>query len=501
MPDIDSVQKPQNDQNTHCSDDSQADLETRLFAKEKLYIPNNQNHPRHIPSPGRDTDKKDNQDIGVLPARPFLVSFETNSHENYTLYTMRTSYSAIETYFQCPQKYKFQEIDRIKIPKSREAQFGTLVHKALQFMFAKDPLFPTLDQVIAYFREHWPKLEAFNAESGHDPLKRPWTEAEERIYFQMGVTMLKNFYERNAPWNYTVTDLESHFEVVLLDETTGKTHILAGKMDRIDKTPTGYEIIDYKTSKRMPSQAALDENLQLALYSLGLQKRWPHLKPEEISLSLYFLKHGEKLSTSATQEKTEKTKEHILKTIQEIEARLQQGKEFEPMPSPLCNWCGFRPYCPAWKHLYRKNKTNDAADPAPEDIKPVIKEYFALKKSSQIADTRLAEVQSKIKNYMDAEGLTRVFGDEGYISKKTQQRYQYDFGAIKALLSPLGKWEEVLKADETKLRQVMKEVPESVRSAIESARSISKEYTVLTASTKKVIDSLPEESEDGEKEN
>ncbi len=170
--------------------------------------------------------------------------------------------------------------------------------------------------------------------------------------------MLKRFYEKNAPWNFTIVDLESRFEVALTDEKTGETHILAGIIDRIDKLPDGkYEIIDYKTSKRMPSQDALNRDLQLSLYSLGLQKRWPHLSAEDIKLSLYFLKHGEKLSTKATAETTEKTKEHVLKTVGDIQERIRSGKEFEPMPSALCDWCAFKPICPAWKHLYKKQET------------------------------------------------------------------------------------------------------------------------------------------------
>jgi len=394
---------------------------------------------------------------------------------------MRTSYSAIETYLQCPQKYKFQEIDRIRVPKSREAIFGSLVHNTLKFMFKRDPLFPTLDEVVDHFREHWPSREVLDAEGKHDPLRRSWTEFEEKAYFEEGVRMLKKFYEKNAPWNFTIVDLESRFEISLIDEETGETHILAGIMDRIDKRPDGtYEIIDYKTSKRMPSQEALAENLQLSLYSLGLQRRWPHIKPEDIQLSLYFLKHEEKLTTKSTEEITEKTKSHILKTISEIQERMKADKEFEPMPSPLCDWCGFRPLCPAWSHLYKKGEAGI------QDIQPVIKEYLEIKKMNKTNDTRLDELQEQIRSFMEKEGVTRVFGEEGFISKKIQQRYEYDFEKVKTILSPLGKWEEILKVDETKLRKIMLEVPEATRKEIENARRVAKEFMVLTASAQKV---------------
>ncbi len=398
---------------------------------------------------------------------------------------MRTSYSSIGTYLQCPQKYKFQEIDRIRTPKGREAIFGTLIHQTLKFMFKRDPLFPTLDEVIGYFRENWPAREVFEQESKNDPLKRTWTETEERAYFEEGVRMLKKFYERNAPWNFTIVDLESRFEVAISDEKTGETHILAGVIDRIDKlSDDTYEIIDYKTSKRMPSQDALNRDLQLSLYSLGLQKRWPHLKPEDIKLSLYFLKHGEKLSTRPTTETTEKTKEHVLKTITEIQKKIHEGKEFEPMPGPLCDWCAFKPICPAWRHLYRKTDNQDTV--TKDQIEAAIKEYFELKKSEQRNEARMGELQGQIKEYMGKEGLTRVFGEEGMISKKTVQRYDYDWDKVKSLLSPIGKWEEILRADEMKLRRVLKEIPEETRLIVENTRTVSKEYAILSASIKRI---------------
>ncbi len=398
---------------------------------------------------------------------------------------MRTSYSAISTYLQCPQKFKFQEIDRIRAPKSREALFGTLVHSALQFMFKSDPLFPTVDEVINFYREHWPPAETWQLESQHDPLKRSWTTEDEKIYFEEGIKILRKFYEKNPPWNFSVLALESKFEVTLADENTGEVHVLSGKIDRIDKTGDhAYEIIDYKTARRMPSQENVNKDLQLALYSLGLQRRWPHVDADSIALTLYFVKHGEKLTTSASVEKTEATKKEILKRISEIQKRLTEGKPFEPMPGPLCDWCSYRPICPAWKHLYRKQQV--ASSMQQGDIEARMSEYFKLQKEKKDAETRIKELQQAIREYMDAEGVTRVFGNEGYISKKTQQRYAYDMERIRELLSPIGKWEAVLKADETRLKKILGEIPEGIRAEVLAARSVTKEFTTLTASSKKI---------------
>ncbi len=392
---------------------------------------------------------------------------------------MRTSYSALDTYKQCPQKYKFQEIDRIPAPKSKEAVFGTLVHDALKFMFDKSPLYPTLDQVLEYFR------------SSSETKRSVWTsETEYNVWRDEGTRMLKNFYAENAPWNFSVVDLESKFEVLIHDEIRGETHVLAGKIDRIDKLNDGtYEIIDYKTARKLPPQEKVDNDLQLSIYHLGLQKKWPQLKPEQIKLSLYFLKHGEKLSTSRNITETESTKDGVLSTINEIRQKLDSGERFEPSPSPLCDWCAYKPICPAWRHLYRQNNQQLTTD----DIQPILKEYLEIKKAQQKNEERLAELQKQIKEYMDQEGLTRVFGDEGTITKKIVQRYEYDWQKVKELLSPIGKWEEVLKADETKLRRVMYEIPEEARLAIENTRIVAKEYTTLSISVKRAKEPTDQE--------
>ncbi|MDP3727182.1 MAG: PD-(D/E)XK nuclease family protein [bacterium] len=384
---------------------------------------------------------------------------------------MRTSYSALETYKLCPQKFKFQAIDRIPAKKSKAAVFGTHVHSSLRFMFSRDPLFPTLDEVLARFREQFSATAA------------EFAPEEAELYLADGERILKNFYAKNAPWNFSVVDLESRFEVLIEDPRRKETHVLAGRIDRIDKTEQGYEVIDYKTSRRMPSQADVDENLQLSIYSLGLQKRWPHVKPEEITLSLYFLKHGEKLSTRRTAEATAATAESVTKTISKIQGKLASSERFEPMPGPLCDFCSYKPICPAWRHLYKKQ---EAGSMKPEEIDAALKEYFELIKSQRESDIRLAELKSKIRAYMDAGGYDRVFGEDGYLSRSVQRRFTYDFGKVRAILEPLGKWEEILAADEKKLAVIMKGLPAEIQSQIEEAKVLTREYTVLSASTRKI---------------
>ena len=387
---------------------------------------------------------------------------------------MRTSYSALDTFRQCPQKFKFQVIDKIKAPKAPEAVFGNSVHRALKFMFSRDPLFPTVEEVSANFSETW------RAASQKADFEKTLVET----YEDSGRSMLKKFYSANPPWNFSVVDTESHFEVPM-PSPDGETHVLAGIIDRIDKIGEGeYEIIDYKTNRRLPSQASADENLQMSIYHMALTRRWPNLNPSKIKLSLYFLKHGEKISSFRAPEALAATSEAILKSIKEIQKNLKDNA-WKPNPSPLCDWCAYKPICPAWKHLY---KTTGELDPSEAELQSALREYFLIKESENKNEERSKELQTTIKAYMDSHGVERVFDDRGYfVAKKLLQRFKYDANSVRDILLSNGleaKWQAILSADEKKLKAILKSLPSPVQAQIEQNKILQKEYIVLSASSK-----------------
>ncbi len=372
---------------------------------------------------------------------------------------MKITYSALDTFKNCPQKYYFQEVKRIPAPKSKEAVFGSVVHTTLKFLHSSTPFFPTLEQVCDYYKKHWP-----------EPGKVRWLPEEEKAYFEQGLKLLEAYYKTSDFKSANVIDLELYFEVPIQDEK-GELHLLTGKIDRIDKREDGtLEIIDYKTARRMPPQKNVDNNLQLSLYHLGVRYRWPEME-KPVVLTLYFLRHGEKLSTKRTKEELKKTEGALKQGIKEI-----QKSSFEPHPGPLCDWCGYRKICPAWKHLYRDQET---ASPTEKEIDDLIEEYFQLQKQGKQSEKRLTEIKSKLSGYMDTAGLERLFGNEGYIARLLQKRYGYDAAKVKEVLAPLGKWEDVLTIDAKKLEKVTGALPEEIRDEIKKARIVVKEFKTL----------------------
>ncbi len=377
---------------------------------------------------------------------------------------MRISYSSVGTYQTCPLKYKYQHIDRIPEPKSKEAVFGTLIHAVLKYIHTPAILSPSLDQALDYFAKGW------NSEVYEN-------ELEERSAFSQGVTIIQHYLAEHKPNDYTIVDLESRFAIEIGTEESGK-HIVSGIIDRIDKTADGYEIIDYKTTRQMPSQDKVHNDLQLSIYLRAFLARYPketaHI--DKITVSLYYLKHGVKLSSTRTLAQLEQVDQTFLDVIKSIEAA-----KFEPILSPLCDWCGYQKICPLWKHKFAETHRLET-----EEVKTAISEYLDLKGRISEEKQRLGRLQAMILQYMEQEGIERVFDEQGIIGKSFRKTYKYDAKQLRAILEPLDKWEAVLKVDGIALRTILATLPSSIQATAESTKILDKESVSLSVKKNKI---------------
>lgn len=374
---------------------------------------------------------------------------------------MNTSHSALETFRNCPLKYKLQVIDKLPTPKSAESVFGTLVHSALKFAHEGGFLPPTESDVLNYFSLNW------NADIFQND------QVQERMAFTQGVKIIQDYFKKNNIQDIKIVDLESRFSITIPDLKNQEKHLISGIIDRIDKIEgeAEFEIIDYKTSRKLPSQEMVENNWQLLIYLLAFLKRYPQYEnsPEKIKLSLYFLNHGLKLSVVKNKQQLE---EGVQKILEEIDAIKKSN--FPPVLSPLCDWCGYQKICPMWKHKYEKKEKINF------DEKKLVEEFIQLKEKSKTIKQQIVENQIKILALMEQNGVERLFGEKKIIAKINRKSYAYDEEKLKSILEKLGVWENVLKINEVKLKKVLESLPAEEKRKIEETKSIKSESFSLS---------------------
>lgn len=382
---------------------------------------------------------------------------------------MRLSYSALDSYRTCPLKYRFQYVDRIREPKSKEQVFGTLVHSVMRYIHTPGITQPTLEEALNFFAQDW-----------NDDLYPD--EREKQAAFSQGVNIIRNYYEKNDPSQVTVVDLESRFALEIGGEEGGG-HVIAGIIDRIDVRPDGgFEIIDYKTGKKMPSQEKIDNDLQLSIYLKAFLARYPkeaeHL--DRITVSLYFLRHGVKLSSTRTREQLDALDDRFLGTIGDIEA----GK-FDPSLTPLCDYCGYQKICPLWKHKFLEEMTVED-----DEAKRAADEMVEIRDRSKSDRHRTAELQDILLRYMEQKGVERVFSGSNIVGKSVRKTYVYDEDALRLVLEPMGRWDAVRKVDGIALRGVLPLLSSADRDRVDHAKSVGKESVSLIVKKSREIEEL-----------
>lgn len=365
---------------------------------------------------------------------------------------MHLSYSALETYKQCPLKYKYQYIDKIRTPKSKDAVFGTLVHNTLRFIHEPGFSPPSLEDALDRFARDW-NTEVWDS------------EAEERSAFAQGIDMIRKYYRDNDPRAFDIIALESPFQLEIVDPDTPDTpHSIKGIIDRIDKTPTGYEIIDYKTARKMPAQESVDKNLQLTIYLQAFLDRYPRERNNlaNITVSLYFVKHGVKLSSTRTEDDLRRVDDLFRDAIRQIES-----SAFDPRVNPLCDWCGYQKMCPMWRHKFKEERHVDS-----DEVQSAIEDYIATKRDLTLGRLKIAKLQELINVYMDQEDVERVFGASAIVERAKRLSYAYDPERLHSLLAPIDQWETVRKVDQVALKKVLKDLPRDIRDRIESEAKV-----------------------------
>ena len=256
----------------------------------------------------------------------------------YKIKSNHYSYSKINTFFNCPQRYKIIYIDKIKNnSESIEAFMGKIVHSVLEWIFKENINFQLFDTLVERYKLDWNN-------SWHKDIFIAKINLKKEFYYKLGIECLRNFYK-----NYHFSNNIKEFKTEFLVETQFSDYVLKGVIDRLDIYEDRIYINDYKTGKAI-SKKEHHNNLQLFIYFLAIQSQYPNKK---IILNWYYLrkKKNQIISLSYSKDDIERLMLILKDKIKKIELLVENNK-FQAKESLLCNWCYY------WKECSEKKQYN-----------------------------------------------------------------------------------------------------------------------------------------------
>jgi len=259
----------------------------------------------------------------------------------------RLSFSGISAYRECPRQYQYRYIHRLPVPATAEAQYGNILHAALQRL-GKLRMVETAVTAEALDRIH---EEVWDELPFPDPRRLPAMRALGRRQLQ-GYLAEGGFASMPALVEEPFTaDLDGWLLRGIIDRVDPPPGPEGG--GRVVQHPNGedvpaaasapapgpWRIIDYKTGDPIPASRRR-RDLQLALYALGAKRA---LGLGEVELEIVYLKDSSRVVVPAA--------EGLLAEAEKIGGAVAAGVaagSFEPRPERRrCAICAYRLACPA----------------------------------------------------------------------------------------------------------------------------------------------------------
>lgn len=381
--------------------------------------------------------------------------------------------SRLNCFEQCPKKFDFQYVQKVKIPErqSIEAFMGKRVHEALETLF-RDLQYTkknSLDDLLKYYEQKW-------KEEWRESIKINKEGLTVEHYFELGKKCVTNFYQKNHPFDAgKALGIEKK---ITLDLNGDGKYKLTGYIDLLMQAGKNhFQIHDYKTYSKLPEQRTMDEDDQLAIYQLWVQNEFPEAK--KIDLIWHYVVFDREGHSQRTKPQLEKLKKRLIGTINKIESTTI----YDTKPSPLCAYCTYKPICPAWKHA--------------EDIQYPQKRIFDPKDGVKLADQysklhyERQRFLEKIENELDAlkeqifefaklHDYTVLQGQNSKLTLKTNEKNKFpaknspERQKLEQLIKTHNLWTELSELDTTKLNHYLEEGGLDTKTAKEVKKYIEK---------------------------
>ena len=239
---------------------------------------------------------------------------------------------------QCPLLYRFRAIDRLPEPASTAQVRGSVVHAALEQLYALPATERGCETALTLVDPAWGRVIAAQPELAEEI--EPSLRAE---LLEEAKALLSGYYRLEDPTRFDPESCEQRVEVELDDGT-----LLRGFVDRIDVAPTGeLRVVDYKTGKAPQEARALAEfkaMFQMKFYAVALLRSRGVLAAR---LRLLYLADGQVLDYTPDLDELLRFEKTLMAIWRAILSAGATG-DFRPSPSRMCDWCAHHAHCPVF---------------------------------------------------------------------------------------------------------------------------------------------------------
>ena len=311
------------------------------------------------------------------------------------------SFSRLETYTACPQKYFFLYESGLREDPHPAAVLGNIIHYALERFIGHN--------------EDWRKA--------YDESYKDLNLNDFSLYKE-GIAIIESVIKRGLVRDdVKVLATEKAFEFI-----TSNGVRLKGIIDRIDRiSDDTIEIVDYKSGKKIYTDAELEANMQANIYSIAIfDYLYPDIK--NLIITFDFLRFG-RLTTIRTREQLDDIKKYLLL----MQTKIEKDYSHNANVSFKCNWCSFRPICDAKKKKIERPISNIKDLEISSDIE-IVDQIYEYDMRSKYFDDKSKYLKDYLKEKMIHNNYTEIKTKQNKFSLVSKKQYKINENKLKQIL-------------------------------------------------------------------
>ena len=173
------------------------------------------------------------------------------------------TYSALNTFRNCPRKYKNRYLDNLRPRERPDAlSFGSVIHTAIELWYRSSDAESRLRDVLAYI---------------DDAFENRVVDSNQMVQWHLATAMIRGYAERYGTEEFEIVEVEKEFVGEIRNPDTGRqsqTFRIAGKVDGIVRCHDGLYLLEHKTASTVDA-SYLDKlwtDTQIALYCYYLRE-------------------------------------------------------------------------------------------------------------------------------------------------------------------------------------------------------------------------------------